>query len=144
VRPGLPLGAAPARLPESETVVAPPLPPPLLSLNAELMAAAIDGVDGRSFLPGSPSLSRSIKPARAPSPISLSQALLSPLLAVDRARAALPLAGAPSTTPHRPHPGRTVRARPRPLDRAPKLRPCLAKLPAPPPPPHPVDLHSYT
>jgi hypothetical protein len=55
VRTGSPLGTTPARLPESETATAPPLPPPLLSLNAEIMIAAIDGVDGRPFLPGSPS-----------------------------------------------------------------------------------------
>jgi hypothetical protein len=33
----------------------PSIPPPLPSLNAELLAATIDGVEGRSFLHGSPS-----------------------------------------------------------------------------------------
>jgi hypothetical protein len=63
--------------------------------------------------------------------LSLTHSLLSPLLIVDRAQAASPLAGAPSTAPRRPHPGRTVRAHPRPLDRAPKPHPCPAE-PLPP------------
>jgi hypothetical protein len=92
-----------------------------MALTAPLMA--VNG-HGRPFSPTTPSplplsLYKSPELSLSASPSSLSLTLSSPLLAVDRARAARRLAGAPSTAPRHPHPGRTIRARPRPLDRAP-------------------------
>jgi hypothetical protein len=96
----------------------PSLPPPFLSLNAELMATAINGVEGRPFL--SPALPLSLY--KSPElflfslpELSLSCSLLCPSLL--------------STVPHRPHPSSTTRPSPQ------SHTPAWSS-------PSPVDLHS--